>query len=161
MTKSKSKIFIYFLLAVSLILCSMLALTACGEPYQMTYGTYNSYGIRTSNASGNTDLSLEEAREQGNIIRSTYEKIIFNEDGTVQFIDEDKNETDNATYTVDNNGYVTFEGEVIENDPIIPVVFEHFNNHGYFENNNFYLRAFYNDNPKSETLFIFTLNQAE
>ena len=77
MTKSKSKIFIYFLLAVSLILCSMLALTACGEPYQMTYGTYNSYGVRTSNASGNTDLSLEEAREQGNIIRSTYEKIIF------------------------------------------------------------------------------------
>ena len=78
MTKSKSKTFIYFLLAVSLILCSMLALTACGEPYQMTYGTYNSYGIRTSNASGNTDLSLEEAREQGNIFSSTYEKIIFN-----------------------------------------------------------------------------------
>ena len=158
MTKTKSKIIGTAIITVMLLVSTMLLLAGCGgDPYQMTYGTYEYYGVRISSADGNNDMSYEDAR--GEIIIFSRYNFTFNEDGTVEAYSLSDETTCTGTYTVNSNGYVTFDIEELNNDPIISVVYENFGNHGYFEDNKFYFRYVYNDNPTSETFSICVLNE--
>ena len=158
MTKTKSKIIGSVIIAVMLLVSSMLLLAGCGgDPYQMTYGTYEYYGVRISDADGNNDMSYEDAR--GEIIFFVRFNFTFNEDGTVEAYSLRDETTSTGTYTVNSNGYVTFNIDELNNDPVIPLVFENFGNHGYFEGNNFYFRYSCNDDLTSETFSICVLNE--
>lgn len=137
------------------MLFSATLLVACGEPYNVPYGTYEYYGVRV--VDNTTGEAKEESDEETTEIVTSKIDFTFNEDGTL--IAKTSTETYNLTYKVDSAGYVTFYGD--QAYMLSLLVGKDFKNNGYFKDNKFYYRFGYNDETKIERFSICVLKDVD
>ena len=145
--KQKILLSIFF----AFVLFSTSVLVGCNEPYNVTFGTYNYYGVRV--VDNNTGEYKEESDEETTETVTAKINFVFNSDYTMSAITS--KETYNLTYKVDSKGYVTFMGD--DAYMLSLMVGKDFGNNGYFDGNKFYYRYGYNDNTKIERFSICVL----